>query len=83
MSFPVLARTTQLAAILVVFGGVAIWAMKDSPWAPGVFLVIVCAVIYLVHRAFAYVEKHPDHALLEGGQLIKKWHIILDVPKGE
>lgn len=71
----IMGRATQLAALVVVFGTVSIWAIRESAWAPALFLAPLIVVIYIIHRAFNFAEKHPNSALLESTELLRKEEI--------
>ncbi len=49
-----------------------VWAARDNPWLIGAFVSVgVVAAVWFIHKAFAYAEKHPDHAVSEGGELVR------------
>lgn len=68
----IMGRSTQLSALLIALALFGAWLFRGSGWAPAAFFVPLLLIVYVVRRAFNFIEKHPEQALLESSELLRK-----------
>jgi hypothetical protein len=65
----------------VFFAAIVVAAWGGAPW----WVTLILALLFLLAaglwcwRAFDYAEKHPDHAVAEGGELVSLREIELQM----
>lgn len=67
----VVGRSTVVVVAMLGFCSVVAWAVKDTLWAILlVFFVGIIATMAALYAAFAFANKFPNHAIMEGGQFV-------------
>src|SRR5262249_50649364 len=72
----VMGRVSAVAVAIVITGGAATWALQGVPLlAGGIFLATLATAWHLVNQGISYARKHPNHAVMEGAELVRHTEI--------
>lgn len=71
MGAGVIGKTSYVVLAATLICGVAIWQLSGFMWAIlGVVAAMILFVGCFLFAAFKYAYKHPEHAVLEGADLV-------------